>query len=361
MQSDEEIRGNRGEWSELYTLGYLLGNGGAFGADENQSRMEELFYKVLEIYLAGRTADEELQYRISDESVKIIMAGTEVGQVSRTELVSQVEKFFEDLTEYDIGPTFPLPSGSALLKVLNKRTISAPSTQHTSDMDIVFEDRDSKLPTPRVGFSIKSQVGNASTLLNAGKGTNFEYEIQIPDGLNSDVLETLDQSKVRSNLAHLVSVGYKFKFTKIVSENFQANLELLDSRMPEYLAELLLNFYAGKPSKFSEVVDETFPNSEKKNTQKYFKMKQFLGVVAMGMRPNDEWDGDVTKFKGLIVVKTDGDVVFYYLYNINNFQDFLFNSVRFEVASTSRHQFGKPFKENDVWKIHLNLQIRFMK
>lgn len=41
MHDAEDIRGNRGEWSELYTLGYLLGNGGAFGADENQSRMED--------------------------------------------------------------------------------------------------------------------------------------------------------------------------------------------------------------------------------------------------------------------------------------------------------------------------------
>lgn len=361
MQNDEELKGNRGEWSELYTLGYLLSNGGAFGADENQSRMEDLFYKVLEIYLAGKTPEDELQYKIGDDSVKILVSGSEVDQVSRSDLASQIENFFGDLTKYDIGPTFPLASGSKLLKVLNKKTISAPSTQHTSDMDIVFEDRDSKLPTPRVGFSIKSQVGNASTLLNAGKGTNFEYEVEIPEGEDSDYLKNLDQSKVRSNLSALETKGYKFKFKRILSENFQTNLELLDSRMPEYLAELLLNFYSGKPSKFSEVVDLTFPQSEKQNIQKYFKMKQFLGVVAMGMRPNDEWDGDVTKFKGLIVVKTDGDVVFYYLYNINNFQDFLFNNVRFEVASTSRHQFGFAYEEENKWFIRLNLQIRFMK
>lgn len=140
----------------------------------------KIFYKVLEIFLAGKTPDEELQYKISEDKVKILVAGTLVNEISRSEITSQVEEFFGDLTKYDIGPTFPLASGSKLFKDLNKKTISAPSTQHTSDMDIVFEDRDSKLPTPRVGFSIKSQVGNASTLLNAGKGTNFEYEIENP-------------------------------------------------------------------------------------------------------------------------------------------------------------------------------------
>ena len=31
--------------------------------------------------------------------------------------------------------------------------------------------------TPTLGFSIKSQLGGVSTLLNAGKTTNFVYEI----------------------------------------------------------------------------------------------------------------------------------------------------------------------------------------
>ena len=40
---------NRGEWSELYAIGYLLLNGGGFGADEHAKRDASIFYKVLQI------------------------------------------------------------------------------------------------------------------------------------------------------------------------------------------------------------------------------------------------------------------------------------------------------------------------
>ena len=36
MVQSEAHKGNIGEWSELYTLGYLLVHGGAYAADENQ-------------------------------------------------------------------------------------------------------------------------------------------------------------------------------------------------------------------------------------------------------------------------------------------------------------------------------------
>lgn len=40
---------NRGEWSELYALGYLLVNGGGFAANEFAKLDQSVFYKVLEV------------------------------------------------------------------------------------------------------------------------------------------------------------------------------------------------------------------------------------------------------------------------------------------------------------------------
>ena len=39
----EPLKGNIGEWSELYALGYLLINAGAYAADENQNAIR--FYE----------------------------------------------------------------------------------------------------------------------------------------------------------------------------------------------------------------------------------------------------------------------------------------------------------------------------
>ena len=40
-----------------------------------------------------------------------------------------------------------------------------------------LEDQKTHIPTPFIGFSIKSQLSGAATLLNATAATNFKYEI----------------------------------------------------------------------------------------------------------------------------------------------------------------------------------------
>ena len=361
MQNVNSAAGNRGEWSELYTLGYLLSNGGAYGADSDQRILRDLFYRVLDIFLAGRHPGEELQYKILENQIKISRNGEQIAILNKPDLANKLEIFFKELTEADLGPTFSLRSGSELMTLLEKTTISASSAQHSSDMELVFEDRDSKLPTAKVGFSIKSQVGNSSTLLNASRATNFIYKINPPIDISKRKIPVFEPGKVRSNVRNLIEMGYDLEFQRIHNTNFQENLELLDSQMPIYIAEVLKNFYSSQPSKFKEVVENTFQQSQTRSAQKIFKMKQLLGAIAMGLRPSDAWDGDVTHFKGLIVVKTDGDVVFYYLYNLTNFQEFLYNNVRFEVPSTSRHDFGTPYEENGEMFLKLNLQIRFIR
>jgi hypothetical protein len=60
-------------------------------------------------------------------------------------------------------------------------------------------------------------------------------------------------------------------------------------------------------------------------------------------------------------VKEDGDVIVYYLYNLIEFQDFLYSGVKFETASTSRHKFGSVFMDGGELCLKLNLQIRFIR
>ena len=54
MVQSEVHKGNIGEWSELYTLGYLLVHGGAYAADENQNAIPDIFHRVLQVHLAEK-------------------------------------------------------------------------------------------------------------------------------------------------------------------------------------------------------------------------------------------------------------------------------------------------------------------
>lgn len=359
--SNDIHSGNVGEWSELYTLAYLLVNGGAHAADSNQHTINEIFYKVLEIFVAGKKSNLEVKYIIDSKNVEIHTSGELVKYIDRSAIEASLVEFFKDLSQIHSSPTFSLDSGTKLLELLGKSSIAASSAHHASDLDLVYEDHKSNFPSPRIGFSIKSQLGGASTLLNASGATNFVFKV-VKKGSDIDrSYPELKKGAVRANMKLLLDSGYEFEFISIDSENFTQNLELIDSSMPDYLAHILLTAYTVKSTKMSEVIDVAFPSFDPKSAQKIFKVKQLLGAVAMGMRPSGYWDGDVTKFKGLIVVKVDGEVVIYYLYNLTDFQEFLFKSVKFEVASTSRHKFGEIYTENGEDFIKLNLQIRFAK
>jgi len=77
------------------------------------------------------------------------------------------------------------------------------------------------------------------------------------------------------------------------------------------------------------------------------------------MTPSGIWIGKYDATGGIIIVKEDGDLVCYHIYNRNEFQDYLLNNTRFEQASTSRYKFGSLYKENGKIYLKLNLQIRF--
>ena len=130
-------------------------------------------------------------------------------------------------------------------------------------------------------------------------------------------------------------------------------------KVPDYLAKVLLQSYLSREDSYSKIVETIFDPGELNSRQPIFKLKEFLGAVAMGLRPSLEWDGDTTKFSGILVVKNSGEVVFYYLHNRKNFEEYLFNNVSFERPSTSRHKYGSIYNEDGIDKIKLNLQIRF--
>lgn len=62
---------------------------------------------------------------------------------------------------------------------------------------------------------------------------------------------------------------------------------------------------------------------------------------------------------GYIIIKKDGDVLCYHLYNRNFFEEYLLKNTQFDRPSATRHDYGYVYKENDSYYIDLNVQIRF--
>ena len=130
---------------------------------------------------------------------------------------------------------------------------------------------------------------------------------------------------------------------------------------------MILDFYSSDKNKVAHLLDKL--NS--KNPIKYddkseqpfyeYKIKRLLSDVALGMTPSSTWNGIIDATGGYLVVKEDGDVLCYHIYNRNEFETYLLKNTKFETASTSKHGFGSVYNEKGKSYIKLNLQIRFTK
>jgi hypothetical protein len=75
------------------------------------------------------------------------------------------------------------------------------------------------------------------------------------------------------------------------------------------------------------------------------KCKRFLTDVALGMMPSKVWGGLYDATGGYLIVKSDGEILCYHIYNRNQFEDYLFHNTKLETASSTRHEFGKVYSD----------------
>ena len=79
------------------------------------------------------------------------------------------------------------------------------------------------------------------------------------------------------------------------------------------------------------------------------------------MIPSEVWDGTYDATGGYIVVRADGEILCYHIYNRNEFEEYLIQNTRFDAPSTSRWEYGEIYKEKNKLYLKLCLQIRFIK
>lgn len=91
-----------------------------------------------------------------------------------------------------------------------------------------------------------------------------------------------------------------------------------------------------------------------------YKFKKMLCATALGMTPGAEWDGRDKATGGYIIIKRDGDVLCYHIYNRDYFEEYLLKNTKFDRPSASRYEFGYIYRgEDDNFYVDLNVQIRF--
>lgn len=360
------------EWDKQAQKTYLLNYGEVpFGditkestksfipGDEKLNRYNDIFFPILEIFKDNSI--NRNSYKVQHDKKSIFITGEslniEIPQEKFNQEASKLLKIIKTMnsnTDFSYLEDFLTTIGSNNIKAKSSDKADIRIVIHNSKTGLISE----------LGYSIKSKLGAASTLINSNKdGTNFIYKIQ---GISSEQIKKFNSfNKFKKKFDYLKSINATITYHKTANDILHNNLTLLDLGIEKIIAESLLIYYSGNGRSLAEITDIISQNdplqllNNTKQPMYSFKVKQFLLAFALGLNSSTPWNGTFDANGGYIIVKEDGDIVCYHFFDRNNLENYIFFNTRFETPSTSRHNFGNIYLENNEYFLKLNLQVRF--
>lgn len=229
--------------------------------------------------------------------------------------------------------------------------------------DIVIDLKKNNLYYQDQGMGIKSYLGNSPTLLNASGNTNFIYKVVgISENLLDEINSINTRTKVKDRITAIYEKGGKLIFNKVEKTTMEYNLDLIDSNMPRLISEMLIEFHKNRTNHIDQNLANTFENNKALFLTDLagakVKVKRLLVAILLGFFAGNKWDGKYLS-KGTIVVKKDGSQVGYHITDLDTLEDYLYENIRFDTPSTTRHRYGALISENGELYFKLNLQLRF--
>lgn len=365
LKDNKRMTGNKGEWSELYTLFKLAADGRMYAADENINRIDSIYYDILKII---RNQKEDNFEYIRNGNIRVISenTGEEIISVPIDEFRENAEILLAAIqSNQGTKGAFEVPAISGFV---DKIKCTATKAKSNDKADITLMVHDAKTGSePTLGFSIKSRLGSPSSLLNASGATNFIYKLSGHTMTNDEIEEFASYNKFKDRFNYLDSLGVNIKFVKTDNDVFNDNLSLIDTQMPIILSYMIESFFRGKASKITDLTALCAENNicnaseTSKNTFYEYKIKEFITDIALGMVPATQWSGNYDATGGYIIVKEDGDVLCYHIYNRNEFREYLYKNTKFDTPSKSKHHYGSIENVDGKQYLKLNFQIRFIR
>lgn len=370
---------NIGEWSEFYVLLKLLCDGQLYCADKDLNRIDDWYYPVKKI-LHESQDNNPIAYELfsDDDIIKITYLDSISEFSSKQMLIDAINKLLVELKSKNKGNR-AFPFLDQIMAELKQPKLKA-SSKTKRDITVVVEDLRLNLDQ-EVGFSIKSKLGSPSTLFNSSQATNFEFKILNYENLTASQKSELDllveggvdetgrkrKKEIKRLVKTLLNMGCDLELSKVCNETFKRNLKIIDSLLDRIMSEYLIGYYAEEGSNIADlgpfVASRDKCNFETEDLEGFyeFKIKEFLLASALGMTAKDQWNGQIDVTGGYIIVKEDGDLVCFHIYNWNDFRDYLLSNTKFDTPSSTRHKFGKIYRDsNNQAMLRLNLQIRFI-
>jgi hypothetical protein len=356
--------GNKGEWSEIYTLLKLIADGEMLKGDSQLTPISGESYKVIALERHEATTGAT-SYTIKGETVEI---SNSEESVTRYRDIFRIEaaRLLEIIKTKKA--TFDIPAIEGFMNEILAFSIKAKS-QDKTDIKVEIIDHRTNIAHAR-GFSIKSQLGSPSTLLNASGHTLFDYKI---DGLSEFDKNRINEISGNRCVQKKVSEIEKLKSSGGIticngnarSDVFRHNLVLLDDALPDILASLMYNGYKHKTTRLNEllahVVNDNIRGYQFDDNATVYsqKIKRLLVASALGMKPASNWQGEYDASGGYLVVLNNGKIISYHIYDKEDFENYLFYNTRLDTPDPTRYNSGEITTADGCHYMQLGLQIRF--
>lgn len=205
---------------------------------------------------------------------------------------------------------------------------------------------------------VKSYLENKSLLIN----TNFIFKIK---GINKSYIDEVNAidtaTKLKDRINKIEALGGSFEYIGAERDVMEFNLKMVDSEMPQIIGKILLCFYKERISSLTEITQKLLENNKNPDAEMLLtsKIKKLLVDVLLGFFVGTKWNGNY-EANGAIVMKNNGDALGFHIVEIDNLKNYLFEHMRLDTPSSTRHRFGKLYLETDgELYFKLNLQLRF--
>ncbi|WDS54556.1 HpaII family restriction endonuclease [Vibrio aestuarianus] len=336
---------NKGEWSELYAFFKLLVDNRLHFGSEHSTTLSDY---VTVIDVAHNHSD--IVYGILDSDIVFKKTnGVEIKRKKVSDIITP-EKVVILLNQIRSGSgrSFDLPEINHHLAMAEIDSSVKGRSFDKGDLRISINNNGLIHPLSPVG--IKSDLGAKPTILNASSATNFVFEVKglkVPidhvNGINT-------RSKIKDRLKEIHLQGGSLDFVGCELDIHTKNLRKIDSLMPNIIADILVDYYSGKASKISDLIDDEQIKS---------RVKDYLKAVLLGMFYTRDWDGNFES-NGSILITSDGELQLYHVIKEHILKDYLYNHTKLDTPSSTRHRFGSLYTEGDKTYLKLNLQIRML-
>jgi DNA (cytosine-5)-methyltransferase 1 len=354
---------NKGEWTELYSFFKIMNDKKLMLADKDLKVIGgNSYFKVTKV--STLNIAESCYLGMND---KVIVKNETTGKTKEV----QVSSFLNNSSLSNLASaikngsrTFNIPEFDVIQDYLGISIIKGGNSNQKADVILDIENTDFKKENE--GFGIKSYLGSKPTLLNASGNTNFIFEVAGLTAKHLDEVNSINtRTKLKDRIQKIHALGGLLKFHKIEKDTMSYNLSMVDSIMPELISRMLIEFFVRRTSSISNNLENLFNSGSLNILGNYdllslqVKVKRFLVAVLLGFFAGKKWDGKYVS-NGTIVVKEDGEQVGFHIVEITALEDYLFEHIKFDTPSTTRHRYGSLISENDG-KVYfkLNLQLRF--